>query len=169
MAVVARVARPHGNRGEVIVNPATDFPAARFRVGAVVYVNCSGNIESLALTTVRFHRDRPILGLRGIETIDQAERLADVELRVPIDELLPLPAGTFYRHDLIGCRVVTGAGLEVGTVTAVEGELGGSRLVVQGTHGEILIPLAADICSVVDVANRKIVVTPIEGLLDLNA
>jgi len=37
MAVVGRIARPHGIRGQVIVNADTDFPEERFRVGAELF------------------------------------------------------------------------------------------------------------------------------------
>ena len=100
---------------------------------------------------------------------NDAEALAGVELRVPVEELAPLPAGTFYHHDLVGCFVVTGQGKEVGIVEGVEGTVGRSRLVVAGARGEILIPLVTEICRTIDVAGKRIVIEPPEGLLDLNA
>ena len=102
------------------------------------------------------------------ETINDAEELAGLELRVPVEELAALPAGMFYHHDLVGCAVVTGGGEKVGTVEGVEGTLSGSRLVVAGAKGEILVPLATEICRTIDVPGRRIVIEPPEGLLDLN-
>jgi 16S rRNA processing protein RimM len=121
------------------------------------------------VTTVRFQNGRPVIGLEGVETMNDAEALAGLELRVPLEDLAPLPPGTFYHHDLVGCQVVTGRGEEVGTVKGVEGTVGGSRLVVDGARGEILIPLATEICRTIDVPGKRIVIEPPEGLLDLNA
>lgn len=168
MALVGRIARAHGNRGHVIVDPETDFPEERFKRGAVLHVREGETIESLRVEAVRFHRGRPIIGLAGIDTMDAAEALAGRELRVSLETLQSLPAGSFYHHDLIDCSVVTSDGSLIGRVTSVEGNAAGSRLVVQGRAGEILIPLAERICIDVDVAGRKIVVEPPEGLLDLN-
>jgi 16S rRNA processing protein RimM len=71
---------------------------------------------------------------------------------------------------LIGCRVETGSGAAVGVVRDVEGTVGGSRLIVDGgSRGEILIPLAAEICRAIDIAAQRIVIDPPEGLLELNA
>ena len=56
--------------------------------------------------------------------MNDAEALAGLELRVPVERLAALPAGTFYRHDLIGCEVETRDGATVGTVTDVEGDVG---------------------------------------------
>jgi len=168
MAGVGRIARAHGIRGQVIVSPDTDFPGERFRPGAELFIERNGSVQALRLTTVRFHRDRPVIGIAGIETMNDAEMLAGHELRVPVDRLAPLPGGTFYRHDLIGCRVETAAGEVVGTVENVEGALNVSRLVVAATRGQVLIPLVAEICTMLDPAAKRIVIDPPNGLLDLN-
>jgi 16S rRNA processing protein RimM len=169
MAVVGRIARAHGIRGQVIVNPETDFPEERFRPGAELFVERGGRVEPLRVTTVRFHRDRPVIGLEGVATMTDAEAFAGLELRIPADRLAALPPGTFYRHDLVGCRVETTDGARVGVVSDVEGTMTGSRLVVAGPKGEVLIPLVAAICPLVDPAAKRIVVDPPEGLIDVNA
>jgi len=168
MAVVGRIARAHGIRGQVIVNPETDFPEERFQPGAELYIERNGGAEPIRVTTVRFHRERPIIGIDGVETMNEAETFAGRELRVPVGALASLPSQTYYRHDLIGCAVETVAGERVGEVVDVEGTLAGSRLVIADGRGEILIPLAADICRDVDIAGKRIVVDAPDGLLDLN-
>jgi 16S rRNA processing protein RimM len=168
MAVVGRIARTHGLRGRVIVDTETDFPEARFQPGGEVFIERNGVVDSLRLATVRFQRDRPVIGFEGVDTIDQAEDLAGREMRVPIERLMALPSDTFYQHELIGCVVETGRGQAIGVVNGVEGTLGTSRLVVDGPRGEVLIPLAAEICTTIDIAAKRIVVDAPDGLLDLN-
>ena len=169
MALVGWIARAHGIRGQVIVNAETDFPDERFHPGAELFIERGGRVERLTVTTARFHRERPIIGIAGLETMNDAEGLAGQELRVPIDRLAALPPDTFYRHDLIGCQVETAAGRPVGVVRDVEGTLNGSRLVVDGASGEVLIPLVAPICTMVDPAAKRIVIDPPDGLLEANA
>jgi 16S rRNA processing protein RimM len=168
MAAVGRIARAHGIRGQVIVNADTDFPDERFRVGAVVFVERNGEVQPLTLTTLRFHRDRPVIGVAGVLTMNDAQQLAGLELRVPVRELTPLADGTFYRHDLVGCAVETRMGAAVGTVEKVEGTPTGSRLVVSAATGEVLIPLVSAICTSIDLAAKRIVIDPPAGLLELN-
>jgi 16S rRNA processing protein RimM len=172
MVLVGCIARAHGNRGQVIVDPETDFPEERYKPGSVVYVRRdekSAAVEPLTITAVRFHRGRPIIALEGVDTMNAAEELAGSELRVSTDALQPLPPGTFYQHDLVGCAVETPEGMAIGTVTSVEGAGVGSRLVVQGRGGaEILIPMTEAIVVGVHLAARRILVQPPDGLLDLN-
>jgi 16S rRNA processing protein RimM len=171
MALVGRIARAHGHRGQVILNPETDFPEVRFQVGGELFIERRGIVETLTLTTVRFQNGRPVVGIAGVDTMNDAQALSGLELRVPVESLRPLPAGTFYRHDLIGCRVETRAGTTVGIVEDVEGAISGGRLVVAdaGGRGEVLIPLVAEICPVIDPAAKRIVIDPPDGLLDANA
>jgi 16S rRNA processing protein RimM len=168
MAVVGRIARTHGLRGEVIVNLETDFPDERFHAGAELFVVRGGKIERLTLAGVRFHQGRPIVAVTGVDGIDAAQELSGLDLRVPPEWLVPLPAGTFYRHDLVGCRVETGAGRPVGIVKEVEGTAAASRLVVASGDQEILIPLASEICIAIDADGKRIVIEPPDGLLELN-
>jgi 16S rRNA processing protein RimM len=171
MALVGRIARAHGNRGQVIVNPDTDFPEDRYKPGSVVYVrrNDGSAIEPLTIGAVRFHRGRPVIALEGVDTMSAAEELAGCELRIETSALQPLPSGTYYHHDLVGCDVETTEGITIGSVERVEGDGAGSRLLVKGRSGaEILIPLIDAIVVGVHMAARKIVVQPPDGLLDLN-
>jgi 16S rRNA processing protein RimM len=169
MAVVGQIARAHGIRGQVIVNVETDFPRERFRPGAELYIKEGGGVKALVVATVRFHRERPVMALDGVEDMNAAIALAGTELRVPVERLMPLPGGTFYRHDLVGCRVETRNGERIGVVTDVEGTLGRSRLVVETSGGEALVPLVEAICIAIAPADKRIVIDPPEGLLELNA
>jgi 16S rRNA processing protein RimM len=169
MVVVGHIARAHGNRGQVIVNPETDFPEERFRPGSILFTRRGSAIEPLTVQSVRFHRGRPILGLAGVDSMDAAEDLAGTELRIGTTALQPLPPGSFYHHDLMRCVVETTVGQRVGEVARVEGTGEGSRLVVNGRGGEILIPLVEGICVSIDPAAGRIVIDPPEGLLDANA
>ncbi len=164
--LVGRVARAHGNRGQVIVNLETDFPEERFRPGARLLVGTPATERRIR--EVRFHQGRPIISLEGIDTMDDAEALAGADLLVTASSLPSLPADTFYRHDLVGCEVRDAGNGLLGRVTAVEGPMERSWLVVIGPDGEVLIPLAADICVRVDTGAREIAVKLPEGLLELN-
>ena len=168
LVVVGRIARTHGLAGEVVVNVETDFPDERFCAGQVMFLAASGQPREVRISTVRWHKGRPLVRFEGVESIDDAEALGRGDLRVPAEVLQPLETGTFFHHDLVGCEVVTEAGEVVGRVVRVEGPMVGSLLVVSGARGEVLIPLAEHICVRIEPAAGRIVVAPPAGLLDLN-
>jgi 16S rRNA processing protein RimM len=163
LLLVGRVARPHGLRGHVIVNPESDFVEDRFKVGQVLLVGPEDRAEGREIRDIKFHQGRPIVALAGVETMNDAEALAGAELWLPQAAIAPLPEGTFYRHDLVGCEVRDRQDALVGRVTAVEGTLDRSHLVVDGT---VMIPLVEHICEI-DMPARRVIVNPPEGLLEL--
>jgi 16S rRNA processing protein RimM len=73
----------------------------------------------------------------------------------------------YYHHQLVGCDVVTDSGERLGRVTEVQGDGQATRILVRGARAEVMIPLAEEICAI-DVAAKRIVVTPPEGLLEVN-
>jgi 16S rRNA processing protein RimM len=169
MVLVGRIARTFGHRGQVIVNGSTDFPEARFAPGAVLHTRRGEEDATLTVTASRLHQGRPVLALEGVESMSDAEALAGLELRVPLAALAPLPPGTYYEHELVGCGVVTTRGEAVGPVRAVESGGGPTRLVIGAGRAEIQVPLVEAICIEIDVEGRRIVIDPPDGLLDVNA
>jgi 16S rRNA processing protein RimM len=168
MVLVGRIGRPHGLRGQVVVAPETDFVEERFRRGATMWTRSDRGEELLTVSSARVQNGRAVIGFDGFAAIDDVERLAGLELRVPEDTLLPLADGAYYVHDLVGCVVETTSGERVGEVSRVEGGAGASVLSIGGARGEVLVPLAADICVEVDIAGRRIRIDPPDGLLELN-
>lgn len=167
LILVGRIARAHGIKGQVIVTPATDFLEQRFREGQSLYVGAESSPAPRLIRDVRFHQGRPIVRFDGVETMNDAEALAGLELWISAGDVEPLPENVFYRHDLVGCDVVDRTGEPVGTVTAIEGELERSYLIVNGRRGEVMIPLRAEMVTV-DLPSKRITVDPPEGLLEVN-
>jgi 16S rRNA processing protein RimM len=169
MVTVGRVIRPQGNRGEVVVASETDWGAERFQPGAAVYAMRSGQLDRLTVAASRPHQGRWVVGLAGVATITDAEALRGLDLKIPAGELRALGPGEYYLHDLVGCAVQTTASRVVGTVERVDLGPGAPMLVVAGPAGEVLVPLVEAICRSVDVAAKMIVITPLDGLVELNA
>ena len=94
--LIGVVARTHGNRGEVIVNSETDFPEDRFHDGARFMTRWKdGTPATLEVAAMRMHQGRPVVRFTGYESINDAERLAGLELRVDEEETEPLPDGEY--------------------------------------------------------------------------
>ncbi|HWN86418.1 MAG TPA: ribosome maturation factor RimM [Vicinamibacterales bacterium] len=168
MVLVGRVGRTHGIRGQVAVTPDTDFVAERFRRGAQVWIRHAEQTTALTIVEAKLEGRRPVLAFEGYDSIEAAETLAGAELRVPESSLQPLPEGTYYLHQLVGCRVETVDGATVGDVTRVDGGAAAAVLMVASAHGDVLVPLAQEICVGIDVGARLIRVRMPEGLLELN-
>jgi 16S rRNA processing protein RimM len=145
----------------------TDFPD-RFNKLEEVWVEFDGGSrQCFTLENSWPHKGRMVLKFAGIDAIGEAERLAGCWVEVPADRAVPLPEGTYFDHDLIGCSVQDTRGEKLGVVSGVLRIAGNSQLVLQGPEGECLIPLVQSICVRVSIKDKQIVVDPPEGLMDL--
>jgi 16S rRNA processing protein RimM len=169
LVVIGEIGRPHGLRGELRVVPHTDDPA-RFEglATCVLWVEARDEREARRITGARRQGDVVILGLEGCDSAEAAAALVGRLVAVPESEARPLPDGQFYPWQLEGCRVVTEEGHEVGAVTRIDANPGHDLWVVQGAGGrEHLIPAVPAIVREVDLAARRVVIAPPEGLLEL--
>jgi 16S rRNA processing protein RimM len=157
---VGRVLRPWGLRGELKVEPLTDFPD-RFAPGARLWA--AGNERTVERS--RLHRGDLYLKLAGLDTPEAAETIRDVLLEVPESDLHSLDDGAYYHYQLEGLTVRSTAGEPVGTVHEVLEPGGNPVLVVRGSQGEALIPFIDDVIRRVDLTAGIIEIDVIEGLL----
>ena len=168
LVVIGEIARPHGLRGEVRVNPLTDRPE-RFEnvTDCVLWDRARDTRERRRITGARRQGAAVLITLAGCETIEAAGALVGYFLALPEGEALPLPPGRFYPWQLEGCRVITEDGREVGQVARIEHSLAQDLWVVTDGVRERLIPAVAEIVLEVDIAARRVVIRPPDGLLEL--
>jgi 16S rRNA processing protein RimM len=173
---VARVVRPRGRRGEVAAEILTDFPE---RVSQLREVwlwdghNAPRRVAVRACWLSNSHGGQAIFHFDGCDSIEDAERLRGLEVQIPLAERMPLRPGSYYIDDLQGCvvwelRPGARAPERLGVVREVQLHRGSALLVVDTALGELLIPLAAEICTRIDISSRRIEVVLPEGLRELN-
>ncbi len=193
--VVARILRPRGNKGEVAAELLTDFPGRLTKLREVfLEKNSSAGPFEPRATAVKScwlsqnHRGQAVFHFEGCNSISEAEKFRGCDVFLPFEQRVILPAGQYFVTDLIGCSVFetpaeSSAGssspCSLATAPSLLGvvrdvrftgeEVSGTPLLaVETARGELLIPLAADICSSINTAARRIDVILPEGLRNLN-
>lgn len=176
--VVARVLRAHGTGGEVSCEIVTEFPQ-RFRRTKRLFLTPPagpGRGEPLAGATPRPyavsraritpHRGHSgvILSLEGVPDRDAAEALRGWLVQVPEGEAWKLPSGRFYWHQIVGLRVVTTEGEELGTVSEILETGANDVYVVKGSGGERLIPAIKQVVTEIAPDRGEMVVSLIPGM-----
>ena len=99
------------------------------------------------------HGDHLILKFQGVDTISDAEKLAGAEVAIPFEQRAELPEEEVYQSDLVGCEVFDATGRSLGVVTDFQ-ETGGTPLLQVGN--DLLIPFAKEICTKIDLENKRI-------------
>jgi 16S rRNA processing protein RimM len=168
---VGRVARAHGIRGELVVDVHTDEPDARFAAGSVLHgVLRSGERRDLVVQQARPHGARLLVRFDGVEDREAAEAYRGALLVVDSADLPPPDdPDEFYDHQLEGLRAELADGTLVGSVTEVVHGPGGELLAIsRDGRDEVLVPFVQAIVPTVDLATGRLVLTPPEGLLNLD-
>jgi 16S rRNA processing protein RimM len=160
---IARIATPHGIRGELKIRLETDF-TERFRQPLTVYIGPQHLRHELQ--SYRPHKGHGILKLEGLDSRDEAEALRGLEIQVPIAEAMPLAPGQYYEYQLEGLAVSTEEGEDLGVVAEILQTGGNAVLIARGRRGEVLIPALRDVMREVDLEEGRLVVRLPRGLLD---
>lgn len=160
---VGFIRRPHGVRGEMIMDIHTDFPE-RLRAGTKVFLGEEHQPAKLAST--RPHGTSLLVSFRGADSPEAAGRWRNTWVYVTAADRPPLPAGEVYQHQVLGLRVVTDEGRELGTLADIF-ETGANKVyVVKTAEGkEILLPAIPDVLLDIDLPNGEIKVHLLDGLV----
>ncbi|HXA98419.1 MAG TPA: ribosome maturation factor RimM [Candidatus Dormibacteraeota bacterium] len=168
LVAIGEVLRPYGLRGEVKVRPLTDRPRERFEglERCTLWEPDQDRREPCRIASSRFDGETAFIRMEGVDSPEEARRFQGRLLAVGRNEVLPLGEGQFYPWQLEGAVVQTRDGRPVGHFVRVESGAQDLWVVDDGTR-QRLIPAVAEIVVEVSVADRRIVIDPPEGLLEL--
>jgi len=161
--VVGRIGRAHGILGEATIEVQTDEPDSRFKVGNKLILD-SG--RELIIKSSRWHNQILLLGFEGFNDRNQIEGLRDQSISFEVD-LSGLAPGEYHYQQLIGCQVYLQNNELIGEVKEVVKLPGQDLLSVDKNGIEVLIPMVKQIIISINILDKKIVVNPPEGLLDV--
>lgn len=165
---VGVITATHGIRGEVKVFPTTDNPLRFKTLKHCVIPLKRENIE-LEVGSVKFFKQYVILKFKGYDNINDIEQFVKKDLMVTRENAVKCEPGEYFICDLIGLKVITDEGQELGELTEVL-ETGANNVYEVTTKEErkILIPVIDQCIISHDMDKRTVTVHLLPGLLDLN-
>jgi len=170
-AIVGRLRKAHGVRGEVVVEVITDTPGAFFAPGGRVFAGTAEGKPTRDPLELHIDSARPFKGgllihFQEITDRDTADSWRERYLLVPVSELAPPAEGQVFYHELLGMRVRMADGADVGVVTEIYELPQGLTLEVRRSTGTALIPYREGIIVSTDREDREIRIDPPAGLLE---
>ncbi len=165
---IGEILRPHGVHGELRMRVVTSYPE---RIPDLTHVYLGSDPfdkrpRKFEIEAVRFHHEVALVTFKGINDRDEADRLRGLSVLVALEDAIPLAEGEVYLFELIGMRVVTEDGEDIGEVADVL-EIGANDtyLIRSEKYGEFTIPDVPQFIIRIDKANRQVIVRLMEGLL----
>ena len=158
-AVVGVMVDSWGFRGEVRIQPLTDNPRRFAKDDRIMIAGSFYRVESS-----RWHRGMALVKLEGIETAEDAARLAGAEIEVPLDQVPPLPEGSYYHFQILDMEVWTSSGEHLGSVEDILSTGSNDVYLVRRGSEEVLVPAIDGVVLEVDVEGGRITVELPDGL-----
>ncbi|WP_096269910.1 ribosome maturation factor RimM [Paucisalibacillus globulus] len=167
MFTVGKIINTHGIRGDVKVLRVSDFEE-RFDIGNTLYLFTGDKLVSeLIIDGHRIHKGFDLVHFKGLDNINDVEHFKGSSLKIPESQLSELGENEYYYHEIIGCEVFTGEGESLGFVKEILSPGANDVWVVKPSKGkDILIPYIEDVVIDINVEGKRIVIEPMEGLLE---
>ncbi|MFD2760366.1 ribosome maturation factor RimM [Lentibacillus juripiscarius] len=164
---VGKIVNTHGVRGEVKVKRITDFDD-RFAIGnRLILEKENGQALELEVDGHRIHKGFDLIQFKDYDNINDVERFKGQFLKISEDQLTELSEDEFYYHEIIGCSVYLTNGSYLGSIKEILSPGANDVWVVEREKGkDVLIPYIEEVVKEVDVSAEKVVIEPMEGLLD---
>ncbi|HCT97417.1 MAG TPA: ribosome maturation factor RimM [Aerococcus urinaeequi] len=169
--LVGKIVNTQALRGEVRVMATTDFPEERFKIGATLAIfNGDKLVETVEVDGHRLHKNFNLLHFKGKDNINDVEKFKGFDLKVAGTEREAdeLDENEFYYDDIIGLEVYTTDETYLGKVREITSLPSNDVWAIQRPNKgkDILIPYIEDIVLEIDLADNRVVIEPMDGLID---
>ncbi len=164
---VGKIIDTHGIKGQVKLHSYSGNAESLAEAHFITLKSPSGKLSEYALKGFKPNAGRFIITLKDFDDINQVIPLVGSEVCLKRSQLPPLEADEYYWNDLIGLRVETVDGIQIGTIADIFETGSNDVYVVKGNDREYLIPAIADVVTAIDLQAGKVTITLLDGLLDL--
>ncbi len=165
---MGKVVRPHGIEGALRIKSYAQSEESFLSAGTVSLRSSSGDIREYAVSSVRPHKNILLMKLEGLNTLEEAEKYRGAAILIKRHSLPRAEEEEYFWHELIGLEVYLSEGEYVGTIRHILPTGSNDIYVVQEGKKEVLIPAVHDVVREIDLTNNRMIISEVEGLLDLN-
>ena len=165
---VGKIVNTHSLKGEIKVISSTDFEEERFKKGSKLLIT-RGNqlIREVVVQSYRNHKNFLLVKFEGIDSVEEAEKLKNLQIKIDSDEVGELEENEFYFHQIIGCEVFDENDKNLGEIIDILTPGANDVWFIKGENGkEILIPYIEDVVKKIDIISKKVNIEVMEGLID---
>ena len=164
---IGKVLGAHGIRGQLRVMPYSGDASSITSHRSLLFRLPDGKCETHEISAAAEHKKRVLVTLKGHDDINRVLPLVGSEICIERGQLPALPEGEYYWCDLLGLAVENDRGEALGELVDIMPTGSNDVYVVRSESGEYLIPATEDVVREIDLEKHRMVVTPLDGLLEL--
>lgn len=165
---MGEVIRPHGREGVLRIRSYAQSEKSFLDGGKIFLKSASGETREYTVLSVKPHKNISLMKLSNLNSIEEAEKYRGAEILIRRDYLINKKEDEYFWHELVGLRVYLNTGKYLGIVKHILPTGSNDIYVVREGEREFLIPAIHDVVEEIDVTNKKIIISEMEGLLDIS-
>jgi 16S rRNA processing protein RimM len=168
LLLVGTVIRPHGLEGLLRIRSYAESEKTFLNSGKVFLGLASGETREHRVLSVVGHRNDFLMKLEGLSTLDEAESCRNAAILIDKGALGREAEDEYFWHELIGLEVYLNTGEPLGTLKHILPTGSTDIYVVQKGEKELLVPAIHEVVQEIDLAGKRMIISEMEGLFDLN-
>jgi 16S rRNA processing protein RimM len=167
LITIGRIIKPFGVKGEMKIEPMTDFPERFKKLGRVYLLSPSGKEITAEVRSARYDAGGSLfLLLAGYDSPEKAKQLNGWFIKLPEEEAVPLPEGSYYHFELIGMEVFSESGEKLGRIVDVFETGSNDVYVMRQGRKETYIPAIKEVVKQIDRRSKRMIIHLMDGLLE---
>ena len=166
LITIGKAVKPFGVKGEVKIEPMTDFPERFKDLTRVYLVSPAGKEIVCDVKSVRYTGEAPLLVFSGYDSPETAKVLNGWLVKVPEEDVVPLPEGRYYWYELIGMDVLSEAGEKLGAIVDIFETGSNDVYVMKRGRQEVYLPATKEVIKRIDRKARQMVIHLMDGLME---
>lgn len=166
LITIGTAVKPFGVKGEMKIEPMTDFPRRFKDLGRVYLVSPAGKEIVCNVKSVRYAGEVPLLLFDGYESPEKAMELNGWLVKVPEEDAVPLPEGQYYWYELIGMEVLSESGEKLGTIVDIFETGSNDVYVMKRGAKDVYLPATKEVIKQVDRKAKRMVIHLMDGLME---
>jgi 16S rRNA processing protein RimM len=168
LLLAGEIVRPHGLDGRLKIRSYVQSEKSFLQSGVVFLKPRSGGTRAFTVSSVKPHKNNVLLTLKGLDSLEEAEEYRGAAVFIRRDSLVQEETDEYFWFDLIGLEVYLDTGKYIGTIHHILPTGSNDVYVVREGETEVLVPAIHEVVKEIDLDARKMIITEMEGLLDLN-
>ena len=162
---LGQIVNHFGIKGMVKVNPFTDDISHFEKLKSILLVK-DGKLSEVEIEETKYSKNQVLLKLKGIDTVEEAEKYRGCYLKIARSNSKKLPKDTYFIADLLGLTVYTDENILLGKVEDIYNSGANDIYVIKSEDGkQILLPGIGEVIKQIDLEQEKIIVHLIKGLV----
>ncbi len=166
LLLIGKVVRPHGIRGELKIESYSESPSTFSKGRRLYFYTREGELEEKELISVRPHKKFFLIKVKDINDRNKAEEYRNVKIYIE-KSILEKEEGEYFWYELIGLDVYLVSGEYIGKIENILPTGSNDVYIVGKEEKEYLIPAIEDVVKEIDIERKKMIIEPLEGLLEL--